>query len=75
MEFLFHSVFHDGNHAKYFNIYKVEANKFFAECHHFNRARMCEGDFEISKDGKEWKPSQQKFEKEAAYIGNEIDKW
>lgn len=72
MEFLFHSVYQDGAHAKYYNIYKVSPEKYYAECHHFNRARSCEGDFEIMKEGNSWKASDEHFEKEAAQISDEI---
>jgi len=72
MEFLFHSVYHDGNRAKYYNVYKVDNNRFYAECHHFNRVRACEGDFEILKEGEGWKPSDDHFQKEAEQIGDEI---
>ncbi len=72
MEFLFHSVYHDGNHAKYYNVYKVENDRFYAECHHFNRARQCEGDFEIVKEGNDWKTSDEQFQREAEKIGDEI---
>ena len=72
MEFLFHSVYQDGAHSKYYNVYKVSPEKFYAECHHFNRARACEGDFEISWEGESWKPNDQHFEKEAAQISDEI---
>ena len=75
MEFLFHSVYHDGNRAKYYNVYKVENNKFYAECHHFNRARECEGDFEIVKEGENWKPSNVSFQKEAEQIADEIEQF
>ena len=74
MDFIFHSVYYDGEHSKYFNVYKVEKNKFFAECHHFNQARLCEGDFELVKEGENWKTNNQKFEEEAKFIGEEIDR-
>jgi hypothetical protein len=74
MDFLFHSVFNDGNHSKYFNVYKIEQNRFLAECHHFNRARDCEGDFELVREGEEWKSNSDKFEQVATYIGEEIER-
>lgn len=74
MEFLFHSVYQeDDQHAKYFSIYKVDENRFFAECHHFNMARICEGDFEIARNGDSWEPSEIQFQKEADFIGSEIN--
>ena len=74
MNFLFHSVYHDGHHAKYFNVYKVEENRFFAECHHFNQVHTCEGNFELVKEGDTWKANNENFEHEATYIGEEIDR-
>ena len=74
MDFLFHSVFNDGHHAKYFNVYKIDRNRFLAECHHFNRERDCEGDFEIVKEGEGWKSNDQKYEEEASYIGQELER-
>lgn len=75
MEFLFHSVYHEGNRAKYYNVYKIENNKFYAECHHFNRVRECEGDFELVKEGEDWKPSNVTFRKEAEQIADEIQQY
>ena len=74
MDFLFHSVFDDGHHSKYFNVYKLEGKRFLAECHHFNRARDCEGDFELVKEGDTWKSNDQKFGDAASYIGQEIER-
>jgi hypothetical protein len=74
MDFLFHSVFNDGHHSKYFNVYKIEQNRFLAECHHFNRARDCEGDFELVREGEGWKSTSNKFEEVATYIGEEIER-
>jgi hypothetical protein len=74
MDFLFHSVFNDGQHSKYFNVYKIEQNRFLAECHHFNRARNCEGDFELVREGETWKATNDKFEEEATYIGEELER-
>jgi len=74
MDFLFHSVYNKAEHAKYFNIYKLEGDRFLAECHHFNRERDCQGDFEISKETGEWKPNDPQFNEEARYIGEEIDR-
>jgi hypothetical protein len=74
MDFIFHSVFDDGEHRKYFNVYKIDETHFLAECHHFNRARECEGDFELVKEGETWKPSSENFEDEAKFIGEEIDR-
>ena len=74
MDFIFHSVFDDGGHRKYFSVYKIDETHFKAECHHFNSARSCEGDFELEKDGEKWKPSSNNFEEEARFIGEEIDR-
>ena len=74
MDFLFHSVFNDGHHSKYFNVYKIEQNRFLAECHHFNRARDCEGDFELVREGETWKATDYKFEEAATYIGGELER-
>lgn len=74
MDFLFHSVFHDGQHSKYFNVYKIENDRFLAECHHFNRARDCEGDFELVREGETWKSTNEKFDDAATYIGEEIER-
>jgi hypothetical protein len=74
MDFLFHSVFNDGHHSKYFNVYKIEPNRFLAECHHFNRVRDCEGDFELVREGETWKAIDGKFEEAASYIGEELER-
>ncbi len=74
MEFLFHSVFNEGDHAKYFNIYKLENDRFLAECHHFNRERFCDGDFEVLKEEDGWKASNPHFLPEAKHIGGEIER-
>jgi len=74
MDFLFHSVYNDGHHAKYFNVYKLEGNRFLAECHHFNRSRHCVGDFELVKEGETWKAIDNNFNEEAHYIGEELER-
>ena len=74
MDFIFHSVFDDGGHRKYFSVYKIDETHFRAECHHFNQARECQGDFDLVKEGETWKPSSQKFEDVAKFIGEEIDR-
>jgi hypothetical protein len=74
MDFLFHTVFNEAEHSKYFNVYKLDDNRFLAECHHFNRERDCMGDFEIVKEGEEWKPSDPKFSDVAHQIGEEIER-
>ena len=74
MNFLFHSVYNQEEHAKYFNIYRLDNNRFLAECHHFNRKRDCEGDFEITKEEGEWKPNNPHFNEMAQQIGAEIDR-
>lgn len=75
MDFIFHSVFDDGGgHRKYFNIYKIDDTHFRAECHHFNRSRECEGDFDLEKNGDQWKSSRPNFDDEAKFIGEEIDR-
>ena len=74
MDFIFHSVFDDGGKSKYFSVYKIDENHFRAECHHFNRARECNGDFELVRDGEKWKPTDEKFEDEAKFIGEEINR-
>jgi hypothetical protein len=75
MDFLFHSVFDDGHHSKYFNVYKIDGNRFLAQCHHFNRARDCDSDFEIIKDGESWKSTDEKYEDVANYIGEELERF
>ena len=74
MEFLFHSVYHDGHHTKYFNVYKVENNRFLARPHHFNFSSVVDGDFELIKEGNRWKTEKDSFAPEASYIGEEIDR-
>jgi hypothetical protein len=74
MDFLFHSVFNQSDHSKYFNIYKLEGDRFLAECHHFNRKRDCLGDFELARENGQWKPNDPKFDEEARQIGEEIDR-
>ena len=74
MDFLFHSVYNEEDHSKYFNVYKLEDNRFLAECHHFNRERDCLGDFEIVKEGGHWKPNDPKFNEVAQQIGEEIER-
>ena len=74
MKFLFHSVVMEKGHSKYYNVYKIDDSHFFAECHHFNRERYCEGDFELEKDGYDWKPEGSQHESAAQQIGEEIDR-
>ena len=74
MDFLFHSVYNLADHAKYFNVYKLEENRFLAECHHFNRERDCLGDFELVKEGDHWTPSDFRFDELARQIGEEIER-
>lgn len=74
MDFMFHSVFDDGGHRKYFSVYKIDDTHFRAECHHFNRARLCDGDFELIKEGDTWKANSGKFTEEAKFIGEEINR-
>jgi hypothetical protein len=74
MKFLFHSVIENDGHTKYYNIYRIEEGHYFAECHHFNRQHICEGDFELHKRGDEWAPAEASFEDEAQRIGEEIDR-
>ena len=74
MDFIFHSVFDNGSHRKYFSVYKIDDRHFRVECHHFNQVRECEGDFELAKEGEDWKPNNQKFEAEGRFIGEEIDR-
>ncbi|HEY0679555.1 MAG TPA: hypothetical protein VGD17_14825 [Chitinophagaceae bacterium] len=73
MQFLFHSVIGQEGHTKYYNIYKIDDAHYFAECHHFNRERSCEGDFELHKEGDDW-TADTKFEGQAQQIGEEIDR-
>ena len=75
MEFLFHSVYYDGYHAKYFNVYKVETNRFLAEPHHFNRTHDGTADFELRKENNKWKTEVDAFGLQASYIGEEIDRF
>jgi hypothetical protein len=74
MDFLFHTVYNQAEHAKYFNIYKLEDNHFLAECHHFTRERDCVGDFELIKEGNSWKPTEPQFDEFARQIEEEIDR-
>ena len=75
MDFIFHSVFDDQQgHTKYFSVYRIDDTHFRAECHHFNRSRVCDGDFDLEKQGDNWKPSSENFEDEARFIGEEIDR-
>ncbi len=74
MDFLFHSVYNQDDHSQYFNIYRLDENRFLAECHHFNRERDCQGDFEIVKEGGEWKPNNPQFTEVAHQIGEEIER-
>lgn len=74
MDFIFHSVFDDGGHRKYFSVYRIDDTHFRAECHHFNRSRECEGDFELVKEGEQWKARGRNFEDEAKFIAEEIDR-
>ena len=75
MDFIFHSVFDDGEgHRKYFSVYQIDNTHFRAECHHFNRTRECDGDFELEKDGDHWKTSRPNLDDEAKFIGEEIDR-
>jgi len=76
MEFLFHSVYYDGHHAKYFNVYKIEDNHFRAEPHHFNFNSLQIGaaDIELRKEGGKWKTEEEKLAPVASYIGEEIDR-
>ena len=73
-EFLFHSVVSAEGHTKYYNIYKLDEEHFYAECHHFNRERSCEGDFELHKEGVGWVAEDKTHEEEAQQIGGEIDR-
>jgi len=73
-EFLFHSVLNSEGHAKYYNVYRIDEEHFLAECHHFNRERVCEGDFELHKNGNDWVPANDTFQEEAQQIGEEIDR-
>ena len=72
-QFLFHSVLEAGGQTRYYNIYRIDDSHFFAECHHFNRERSCEGDFELHKENEGWK-SASGFDTEAQQIGEEIDR-
>lgn len=75
MEFLFHSVIdEEGGHTRYYNVYRIDETHYLAECHHFNRQRACEGDFELQKEGEDWKPNAPDFETVAQRIGEEIDR-
>lgn len=74
MDFIFHSVFDKGGRRKYFSVFRIDATHFRAECHHFNKARACEGDFELIREGDQWKSTGQNFEEEAKFIGEEIDR-
>src|SRR5690348_4985760 len=73
-KFLFHSVLNADGHSKYYNVYKIDEEHFYAECHHFNREHACEGDFELHKDGDDWVPADNSFQEQAQQIGEEIDR-
>jgi len=74
MDFLFHTVYDEDEHSRYFNIYKIDDTHFLAQCHHFNRERDCEGDVEIVKENGEWRPNDPKFGSIAKQIGEEIER-
>jgi hypothetical protein len=74
MQFLFHSVIDTEGHAKYYNIYQVDESVFLAECHHFNRERACDGDFELRREGEEWTSLKPGYEEAAQQIGEEIER-
>lgn len=74
MKFLFHSVITEEGHSTYYNVYQVDDTHFRAECHHFNRERHCDGDFELEKQGEDWKPSAPGHETAALQLGEEIDR-
>lgn len=74
MEFVFHSVVSADGHTKYYNIYRIDEEHYLAQCHHFNRERLCDGDFELHRQGDHWAPVNSSFEEEAQQIGEEIDR-
>lgn len=74
MDFLFHSVYHDGRHSRYYNVYKISADRYLAQCHHFNRDRDCTADFELIKAESGWELTTEEFKDEGAYIAEEIDR-
>lgn len=74
MKFLFHSVYHDGHHSVYYNVYLLDGTRYFAECHHFNRQPNCVGDFELIKRESGWEAVDSRFSREAEYLGEEIDR-
>lgn len=74
MKFLFHSVLDIGNKARYYNVYDVGDDRYYAECHHFNRQRACEHDFELQKEGDDWTSPKPGHERDAQLIGEEIDR-
>ena len=75
MEFLFHSVYNDGQKSIYYNVYKIDEDHVLAECHHFNRSRSCEGDFELVREGTEWKTSEHANDGKANHIAEELAQW
>ena len=74
MNFLFHSVIETTDHARFFNVYKIDEDHFLAECHHFNRERFCEGDVELVRENGEWKAADPKFQDVANQIKQEIER-
>ena len=75
MEFLFHSVFDDGHRTIYYNVYKIDEDHVLAECHHFNRSRNCDGDFQLVREGSEWKPENHKQDDTVSHIVREVEQW
>jgi hypothetical protein len=75
MEFLFHSVIEpqDG-HTRYYNIYRIDETHILAECHHFNRERLCDGDIQLEKEGNHWKAVSPKQEEIAQKLAEEIER-
>jgi hypothetical protein len=74
MQFLFHSVIEQEGQTRYYNIYQIDDERYLAECHHFNRERSCEGDFELHKKGVEWVAAAPSFDSQAQIIGEEIER-
>ena len=74
MQFLFHSVITEEGHSTYYNVYKIDDTHFLAECHHFNRVRNCDGDFELQKEGEDWRSDTPEHAFKAQQIGEEIER-
>jgi hypothetical protein len=74
MEFLFHSAIEQDGHTRFYNVYRIDETHFLAECHHFNRERLCDGDIQLEKRGDQWKPASPDHEETAQRLAEEIER-